>query len=128
METKAALTALTGLGQQTRLSIFRLLVQHGQAGLPAGAIGERLDIAPATLSFHLAHLERCGLLDARRTGRSIVYAANFATMTALLAFLSENCCVEEACCTGPAAPESPRESSARRSRSNETSARSRRSD
>jgi len=128
METKAALAALTGLSQETRLAIFRLLVQQGPAGLPAGTIGERLDIAPATLSFHLGHLERCALLDARRSGRSIVYAANFATMTALLAYLSENCCAENACRTRAGAPQSQREPGARRSRSHETPARSRRRD
>jgi len=125
---KAALAALTGLSQETRLSIFRLLVRQGPAGLAAGAIGEQLGIAPATLSFHLAHLERCGLLDARRDGRSIVYTAAFATMNALLTFLSENCCVEDACCPGAVLSASQREPRARRSRSHETSARSRRRD
>ncbi|MGH8496054.1 MAG: ArsR/SmtB family transcription factor [Gammaproteobacteria bacterium] len=118
MERKDAIEILAGLSQETRLDIYRLLVQRGPEGLPAGRIAERLDLPAATLSFHLAHLERCGLLDARRAGRSIIYSANFATMDALMAFLSENCCRESACCAPGASnlslhgePERSRESS-----------------
>lgn len=88
----AALSALTGLSQETRLRVFRILVQRGPKGLPAGKIGERLDLPPATLSFHLAHLENCGLVSSRREGRMIIYTADYAVMDSLMAYLTEHCC------------------------------------
>ena len=87
-----AVTALAALARDTRLSIFRLLVQEGPQGLPAGQIGERLEVVPATLSFHLQQLRQAGLLTSWRDGKSIIYAANFDTMNELLAYLTENCC------------------------------------
>ncbi|MBA3564968.1 MAG: helix-turn-helix transcriptional regulator [Gammaproteobacteria bacterium] len=126
MEKKQALEVLTGLSQETRLDIFRLLVERGPEGQPAGKIGDRLGLPAATLSFHLAHLERCGLLDAEKAGRSIIYSANFEAMTALMAFLSENCCRESACCApGKMDPPMHGGPRARRSRSHETTARPR---
>jgi DNA-binding transcriptional ArsR family regulator len=101
METTQALQALSALAQESRLSIFRLLVQAGPAGLAAGAIGEALDLPPATLSFHLAGLTRAGLAQSRQDGRFVIYSANFANMDALVGFLTENCCGGAAC--GPAA-------------------------
>ena len=92
METQAAVSALSALAQETRLEAFRLLVEAGPAGLPAGEVASRLDIAPATLSFHLRTLLHAGLCGARRNGRSIVYAANFEAMGSLLGYLSDNCC------------------------------------
>lgn len=92
METKDAVVALAALAQDTRLELFRLLVQQGPAGLPAGHAAERLGIPPATLSFHLAQLRHAGLLASRRDGRQIVYAADYARMSALLSYLTENCC------------------------------------
>ena len=92
MEEKAATQALAALAQGTRLAVFRLLVREGLAGLPAGALAERLGVQPATLSFHLAQLERAGLLVSERRSRQIVYAAEFDCMRALVAFLLDDCC------------------------------------
>jgi ArsR family transcriptional regulator, arsenate/arsenite/antimonite-responsive transcriptional repressor len=96
METKTAVDALSALAQESRLSVFRLLVQRGPEGLPAGQIAEKLDIPPATLSFHLSQLDQAGLVTSTRNGRSIVYAADFKGMDRLMGFLYENCC-EGAC-------------------------------
>ncbi len=92
MENKKAVKALAALAQQSRLAIFRLLVRRGPAGLPVGRIGERLRIAPATLSFHLKELTRAELLTATQAGRSIIYSANFNTVNGVIAFLTKNCC------------------------------------
>ncbi|MGF1592357.1 MAG: ArsR/SmtB family transcription factor [Kiloniellaceae bacterium] len=92
MEKENALAGLAALAQETRLDIFRLLVEYGPAGLPAGDVGARLDLPPATLSFHLKELRRAGLISCRRAGRSLIYAADFAAMGALVAYLTENCC------------------------------------
>ena len=92
MKKSTAIAALAALAQETRLEIFRLLVQKGPAGLPAGAIGERLGQPSPTLSFHLNQLRFAGLVTSRRESRSIIYAANFKAMNGLLAYLTENCC------------------------------------
>jgi DNA-binding transcriptional ArsR family regulator len=97
METKTAVTLLSALAQETRLAIYRLLVEQGPAGLPVGRIGERLDVAPATLSFHLKELAHAGLINARQEGRFIFYSANYKEMNELLGFLTENCCGGETC-------------------------------
>jgi ArsR family transcriptional regulator len=92
MERLDAIAALSALAQDTRLDVFRLLVQTGPGGLPAGRIGEALGLASATLSFHLNQLKQAGLVTCRREGRSLIYAAKYATMNALLSYLTENCC------------------------------------
>ena len=92
METTQAVQALGALAQETRLGIFRLLVQAGPDGMAAGQIGEKLDLPPATLSFHLAGLTRAGLAQSRQEGRFVIYSADFQAMIALVGFLSENCC------------------------------------
>ena len=92
MESSDAVAALAALAQENRLEVFRLLVQAGAAGLPAGEIAERLGIASPTLSFHLAQLRHAGLVHVRREGRSLIYATNYGGMQTLMAFLSENCC------------------------------------
>jgi len=97
METKQAIQALSALAQETRLAIFRLLVQAGPAGLAAGAIGEKLDLPPATLSFHLAGLARAGLAQSRQEGRFVIYSADYAAMNTLVGFLTDNCCQGAAC-------------------------------
>lgn len=97
METKQAVQALSALAQDTRLAVFRLLVQAGPEGMAAGQIGEKLDLAPATLSFHLAGLARAGLARSRQEGRFVIYSADFAAMNALVGFLSENCCGGASC-------------------------------
>lgn len=83
---------LAALGHASRLAIFRLLVQAGPEGLNAGVVAERLQLAPATLSFHLASLSRTGLITARQESRFIYYAVDFAAMDGLLAYLVEDCC------------------------------------
>jgi ArsR family transcriptional regulator len=92
METKDAVASLAALAQETRLSVFRLLVEAGPEGLPAGDIGQKLEVAGATLSFHLKELSRAGLVTPRQQGRFIYYAANFEHMAALMSFLTQNCC------------------------------------
>ena len=89
-----AVSALSALAQESRLAIFRLLVRQGPEGLAAGTIAEELRIPPATLSFHLTQLSGAGLVTARRDGRSIIYAADYRGMDALMGFLTENCCAD----------------------------------
>jgi DNA-binding transcriptional ArsR family regulator len=92
METNDAVAALGALAQENRLDVFRLLVQAGPEGLPAGQIAERLKLASPTLSFHLAQLKHAGLVQSKRDGRSLIYAADYDGMNALMGFLTENCC------------------------------------
>lgn len=92
METSDAVAALAALAQETRLAVFRLLVEAGPEGLPAGAIAETLQVAPATLSFHLKELSHAGLAHARQEGRFVIYSADFECMAALMTFLTRNCC------------------------------------
>jgi len=97
METKLAVQALGALAQDTRLGIFRLLVQAGPKGMAAGQVGEKLDLAPATLSFHLAGLTRAGLAQSRHEGRFVIYTADYQAMNALVGYLSDNCCGGRSC-------------------------------
>jgi ArsR family transcriptional regulator len=92
MEKISALAALAALAQETRLDIYRLLVQAGPEGLPAGHIGEQLGLPSATLAFHLKELKNADLATVTRNGRSLIYAAEYPTMNALLSYLTENCC------------------------------------
>lgn len=92
METDNALEALAALAHGIRLAVFRLLVQAGPEGLPAGRIAELMEMPASSLSFHLKELHRAGLLASRQEGRSIIYMAQFETMNALLGYLTENCC------------------------------------
>lgn len=92
-----AVAALGALAQATRLSIFRSLVQAGSDGRLPGELSAGLGIPPATLSFHLKELSRAGLVEAEQRGRTIRYRANFAAMTALLGYLTENCCAGQSC-------------------------------
>src|SRR5262245_44127798 len=105
MEKADAVAALGALAQDNRLDVFRLLVQAGPDGMPAGAVAEALDLAPNTLTFHFDRLRMAGLVSARRDGRSIIYVAQYEQMNALIAFLTENCC-RGAPCT-PAAARKP---------------------
>jgi DNA-binding transcriptional ArsR family regulator len=109
MDIKATIDALGALAQETRLSLFRLLVQAGPEGLAAGTAGERLGVPAPTLSFHLAQLRHAGLIVCRREGRSLIYAADFASMNALVAFLMESCCQgsAEVCAPIACAPATP---------------------
>src|SRR3954470_16774933 len=88
----APVAALAALAQEHRLAVFRLLVQAGPKGMPAGQVADALDLAPNTLTFHFDRLRSAGLVTVRRDGRSMIYAAEFQTMNALLGFLTENCC------------------------------------
>ena len=99
METSDAVTALTALAQENRLDVYRLLVRAGPEGMPAGGVAEALDLAPNTLTFHFDRLRQAGLVTVRREGRSMIYAARFETMNALLGFLTENCCQGAGGCT-----------------------------
>jgi ArsR family transcriptional regulator, arsenate/arsenite/antimonite-responsive transcriptional repressor len=104
MEPNVIVAALAALAQETRLEVYRLLVQAGPEGLPAGAIGAKLALPLPTLSFHLAQLKRAGLVAARRHGRSIIYAANYGAMNDLIAYLTENCCGGASCLPASANP------------------------
>ncbi len=97
MKTQSAVKALSALAQETRLSIFRMLVQAGETGLSAGQMAKTLSIPNATLSFHLKELANAGLITARQESRFIFYAANFPAMNELLGFLTENCCAGNPC-------------------------------
>ena len=92
MQTQYALAALAALAQESRLAIFRLLVQAGPDGLAASKIAGHLAIAPSSLSFHLKELSHAQLVTARQEGRFIIYAAQMDSMNALIGFLTENCC------------------------------------
>ena len=92
METQKAVAALSALAQDTRLAVFRYLVEAGPEGVTVGRIGEALDVAAATLSFHLKELSHAGLVGSRQESRFIWYSANYETMNGLIAYLTENCC------------------------------------
>jgi len=112
MEKSNAVAALSALAQDNRLDVFRLLVQAGPEGMAAGAVAEALDLAPNTLTFHFDRLRMAGLVTVHREGRSMIYAAQFDAMNALLAYLTENCCQGRACT--PARRKIPVPSAARR--------------
>jgi ArsR family transcriptional regulator, arsenate/arsenite/antimonite-responsive transcriptional repressor len=97
MSSPAAVEALGALAQEHRLALFRLLVQAGDEGMPAGGIAEKLGVPNSSLSFHLAHLTRAGLTQQRRQGRSLIYTADYAAMNALVGYLMENCCGGATC-------------------------------
>jgi DNA-binding transcriptional ArsR family regulator len=92
MKKADAVLALAALSQENRLDVFRLLVQAGPEGMPAGAVSAALELAPNTLTFHFDRLRDAGLVVVRREGRSMIYAARFEVMNDLLGFLTENCC------------------------------------
>jgi len=92
MKLLTAVSSLSALAQESRLQVFRLLIQAGKNGVPAGVIGEKLDLPLSTLSFHLSQLKQAGLVACRREGRTLFYSANYKAINALMAFLVENCC------------------------------------
>src|SRR3954462_5277713 len=92
MEKSIPIAGLAGLAQDNRLDVFRLLVEAGPDGMPAGEVASALRLAPNTLTFHFDRLRTAGLVTVRREGRSMIYAARFETMNALVAYLTENCC------------------------------------
>jgi DNA-binding transcriptional ArsR family regulator len=97
MTTAEALAGLGSLAQETRLTVFRLLVQRGPEGLAAGAIAEALEVPASSLSFHLHQLMHAGLVTQERRGRQLIYAASYDRMNALVAYLTENCCAGASC-------------------------------
>lgn len=103
MKPTDAILALGALAQEHRLALFRLLVQAGADGMAAGAIADALGVPNSSLSFHLAHLNRAGLIDQRRDGRSLIYSANYAAMNRLVGYLMENCCGGVECVGAPGA-------------------------
>jgi len=115
MEFTTASERLAALGHETRLAIFRLLVQAGPKGVNAGLVGEKLEIPPPTLSFHLAHLSRVGLIKGRQESRFIYYVADYGAMDELLAYLTANCCQGSRCLPRTAAVAMPRKRSRARS-------------
>jgi DNA-binding transcriptional ArsR family regulator len=99
MNAAQIIDALSALAQAHRLAIFRALVQAGPEGMAAGDIAAKLDLPASSLSFHLAHMRRAGLIAQRRESRSLIYSADFAQMNALIGYLTENCCGGRACAT-----------------------------
>jgi ArsR family transcriptional regulator len=102
MKTNEVIAALSALAQESRLAVFRLLVQVGPEGMAASKIGERLSIPPSSMSFHLKELSHAQLATSRNEGRFVIYSANFSTMNTLIGFLTENCCGGDACSPGSA--------------------------
>jgi DNA-binding transcriptional ArsR family regulator len=97
MNAKQAVTALGAIGNDHRLAVYRMLVQKGPQGLPAGDIAARLDVPPSSLTFHLQHMLQAGLVTQRRLGRQTIYAADFAAMNGFVSYLTENCGGAGAC-------------------------------
>jgi ArsR family transcriptional regulator len=117
IDSASAISALGALAQEHRLALFRLLVQAGEEGMPAGAIAEALGVPNSSLSFHLAQLSRAGLVRQQRQHRSIIYSADYRAMNALVGYLLENCCGTGACapavaCDAAASSTSPQRKSA----------------
>lgn len=97
MKAGEVIEALGALAHEHRLAIFRLLVQRGVEGLPAGHIAERLGLVPSSLTFHLQNLQRAGLIKQRRESRQLIYSADFDAMTSVVGYLTENCCAGGEC-------------------------------
>ena len=108
-KTSAAVAALGALAQEHRLELFRLLVQAGDDGMPAGAIAESLGVPNSSLSFHLAQLRNAGLIVQKRQHRSLIYTADYSAMNGLMAYLTENCCGGAQCSTSACDAESSKE-------------------
>ena len=112
MKTTDVVTALAALAHEYRLSIYRLLIERGPQGLPAGVIGERVGLQPSSLTFHLQSLQRAGLVSQARASRQLIYSADFKVMNELLGFLTDKCCsagdVDAACCAPAASAKASR--------------------
>lgn len=104
MKSPEVVASLAALAHEYRLAIFRLLVRRGPEGLPAGVIGERLDLGPSSLTFHLQALHRAGLLRQAREGRQLIYSADFAAMKDLVAYLTDECCAGASGCAADCLP------------------------
>lgn len=101
METNIALEAFYALSQETRLKVFKILIEYGSKGASPSKIAERLGVPDNTLSFHLSHLHKSGLVSFKREGRSLIYVANCLLVEELIGFMKENCCAldDADCCT-----------------------------
>src|ERR1700722_1097259 len=109
MKTPAVIDALGALAHEHRLAIYRLLVQRGPEGLPAGTISQRMGLLPSSLTFHLQNLQRAGLITQRRDSRQLIYSADFIVMNGLVGYLTENCCgTSGAVCPTSCAPVLPK--------------------
>jgi len=110
MKTPQVIGALSALAHEHRLAIYRLLVERGPEGLPAGTIGERIGLVPSSLTFHLQNLQRAGLITQQRASRQLIYSADFDIMNGLVGYLTENCCKAsgESCSTACAPTRSPK--------------------
>jgi DNA-binding transcriptional ArsR family regulator len=105
MKTPTVIAALSALAHEHRLAIYRLLVERGPQGLPAGAIGERVGLLPSSLTFHLQNLQRAGLITQQRASRQLIYSADFDAMNGLVGYLTENCCSQSGSeCATPCKP------------------------
>lgn len=100
MNIENAITAFTALSQETRLKVFKILVEYGKTGISAGVISERLDIPHNTLSFHLSCLSKADLVSSKKDGRQMIYSANISSMERLINYLKENCCIKQSCNPG----------------------------
>jgi ArsR family transcriptional regulator, arsenate/arsenite/antimonite-responsive transcriptional repressor len=108
MKIPAVIAALSALAHEHRLAIYRLLVERGPEGLPAGAIGDRVGLLPSSLTFHLQNLQRAGLITQQRVSRQLFYAVDFPVMNGLVGYLTENCCRDSnAECCAPAQAAKP---------------------
>jgi len=105
MKTAEVIDALGALAHEHRLALYRLLVEQGPAGLPAGAIGERIGLVPSSLTFHLQALQRAGLITQVRASRQLIYSADFSVMKSLVGYLTDKCCsASDASCDAACAP------------------------
>ena len=104
MKTTDVVNALGALAHEYRLAIYRLLVEQGPAGLPAGIIGERVGLVPSSLTFHLQALQRAGLIAQSRASRQLIYSADFSAMNALVGYLTDNCCSGSGSCAPACKP------------------------
>src|ERR1700693_911897 len=116
MKTPAVIEALGALAHEHRLAIYRLLVERGPDGLPAGAIGGRIGLVPSSLTFHVQALQRAGLITQRRVSRQLFYAADYSAMNALVGYLTENCCGQSEAACAPSCQPASVATKARRSR------------
>lgn len=108
MKTPAVIDALGALAHEHRLAIYRILVEQGPSGLPAGALGDRVGLVPSSLTFHLQTLQRAGLITQTRASRQLIYSADFSVMNGLVTYLTDKCCTVGAgtCAPGCAPPAS----------------------
>jgi ArsR family transcriptional regulator len=119
MKASQAVAALAALAHEQRLTVYRMLVEAGPEGLPAGAISTRLKVPPSSMTFHLQALQRAGLVTQERMSRQLIYTADFAVMNGLVGYLTENCCAQSASagtCGAECAPAAARPSTSRKIR------------